>query len=259
MVPVFTCQEINTLIYCRYLLDRIDNTWYPKSLKKRFPISLSEKESSKVLPDRTSYFTHLRDKVRYSPLPRLFIDGFDKLGIQIHLVYLIREGITEGVARLQQDRVEGYDVAFLGLEDMMEMARIPYRPARYEELKNRLKHGNLCLGAKRDGHLVAFTWCNLTRCETEGYSFPLNDYEAYLFDAYTTHELRGQGLAPALRYRLYEELARKGRTKLYSISDRFNAPALRFKLKLGARILKSDWYVTLFRRWHFGPRGQRPD
>jgi GNAT superfamily N-acetyltransferase len=205
-----------------------------------------------------SYLAHLRDKVRYSPLPRIFIDGLDKLGIQIHLIYLIREGIIGGVARQQQDGLEGYEVVFLGAGDMTEMAQIPYRPVRYEELQSRLKDGNLCLGAKRDGHLVAFTWCNLTRCQSEGYSFPLNDDEAYLFDAYTASDLRGQGLAPALRYRLYEELARMGRTKLYSITERFNAPALRFKLKLGAGILKSDWYITLFRKWHFGPRGQRP-
>jgi GNAT superfamily N-acetyltransferase len=225
----------------------------------RFPVSLSEKESSKVLPDKPSYLSYLRDKVRYSPLPRLFIDGLDKLGIRIHLVYLIREGITEGFVRVKQDGLEGYDVKFLGLEDMMEMAQIPYRPFRYEELRSRLEDGNLCLGARRDGHLVAFTWCNFTRCKSQGYSFPLNDDEAYSFDAYTAPELRGQGLAPALRYRLYEELARKGRTKLYSMSDRFNAPALRFKLKLGAKILRPDWYVTLFRRWHFGPKGRRPD
>ena len=205
-----------------------------------------------------SYLAHLRDKVRYSPLPRIFIDGLDKLGIQIHLIYLIREGITGGVALQQQDGLEGYEVGFLGAEDMTEMAQIPYRPVRYEELQSRLKDGNLCLGANRDGHLVAFTWCNLIRCQSEGYSFPLNDDEAYLFDAYTAADLRGQGLAPALRYRLYEELARMSRTKLYSITERFNAPALRFKLKLGAGILKSDWYVTLFRKWHFGPRGQRP-
>ncbi|NWG03620.1 MAG: GNAT family N-acetyltransferase [Syntrophaceae bacterium] len=205
-----------------------------------------------------SYFKHLQEKVRYSPLPRIFIDGLDKLGIQIHLIYLIQEGITEGVTRQQQVGLEGCEVSFLGPEDMTEMAQIPYRPVRYEELQRRLKDGNLCLGAKRDGHLVAFTWCNLTRCQSEGYSFSLNDDEAYLFDAYTASDLRGQGLAPALRYHLYGELARLGRTKIYSITERFNAPALRFKLKLGARILKSDWYVTLFRKWHFGPRGQRP-
>ncbi len=205
-----------------------------------------------------SYLIHLRDKVRYSPLPRIFVDGLDKLGIHIFLIYLIREGITGSIPRQQQDGLKGYEVGFLEAKDIAEMAQIPYRPVSYEELLNRLQDEHLCLGAKCDGRLVAFTWCNLIRCKSEGVSFPLNKDEAYLFDAYTAPELRGQGLAPALRYRLYEELARMGRTKLYSITERFNAPALRFKLKLGAEILNSGWHVTFFRKWHFGPNCQRP-
>jgi GNAT superfamily N-acetyltransferase len=204
-----------------------------------------------------SYLAHLGDKVRYSALPRIIIDGLDKLGIGIHLIYLTREGITEGIPHQQQNGLEGYEIRFLGIEDMTEIAKIPYRPVRYEELQNRLKDGNLCLGAKRNGRLVAFTWCNLTRCTSEGMPFPLNNDEAYLFDAYTASDSRGQGLAPSLRYRLYEELARMGRTKLYSVTDRYNTPALRFKLKLGAVTLKSSWHITLFKRWHFGPKCQR--
>ncbi len=205
-----------------------------------------------------NFFRLVLDRIRYNPLPRILIDGLDRLGIRINLIYLMREGITQGIAQPSQDSLKGYEVRFLGAEDMMEMAQIPYRSVRYEKLLGRLKDGNLCLGAKREGRLVCFTWCNLTQCHSEAYPFLLNEDEAYLFDAYTAPDLRGQWLAPALRYRLYEELARMGRTKLYSISERFNAPALRFKLKLGAQILKSNWGIVLARKWRFGPRGQRP-
>lgn len=205
-----------------------------------------------------SYFVYLRDKIRYSALPRIFIDGLDWLGIQIRLIYLVREGITGSASQQYRDSLNGYDVGFLEAKDMKEMAKIPYRAASYEELLDRLRNGNLCLGAKCNGRLVAFTWCNLIQCKSEGVSFPLSHDEAYLFDAYTATELRGRGLAPALRYCLYEKLAQMGRTKLYSITQRFNTPAMRFKLKLGAVILKSSWHVTLFRRWHFGPICQRP-
>jgi GNAT superfamily N-acetyltransferase len=205
-----------------------------------------------------SYLAHLRDKVSYSPLPRIFMDALDKLGIQIRLFYILREGFTRQVSPQPRQSLDGYDIGFIGMEDLEEMAHIPYRPARQSELERRLTDGNLCLGAKRDGRLVAFTWCNLTHCLSDGYSFRLNVDEAYLFDAYTSPDLRGQGIAPALRYRLYEELARLGRTTLYSISERLNAPAIRFKSKLGATLVRSDWYVTLFWTWHFGPRGERP-
>jgi ribosomal protein S18 acetylase RimI-like enzyme len=205
-----------------------------------------------------SYLAYLWDKVRYNPPLRIFIDGLDKLGIQIKLFYLIQEGISVSAARQQWDKLRGYEVVFLGVEDMSEIARFPYRPISYEELQSRLKDGKLCLGAKRDGQLAAFTWCSLTWCDFEGCRFPLKDDEAYLFDVYTASHLRGQGLAPALRYCLYEELARMGRTKLYSITDRFNRAALRFKLKLGAQVLKSGWHVTFIKKYDFGPRYKRP-
>ncbi len=198
------------------------------------------------------------DRIHYNPLPRILIDGLDKLGVKINLIYLMREGITQGIAQPKQEDLEGYKVAFLGAEDMAEMAQIPYRTVRCEKLLGRLKDGNLCLGAQREGRLVSFTWCNLTHCHSKAYPFLLNDDEAYLFDSYTAPDLRGQGVAPTLRYRLYEELARMGRTKLYSISERFNGPALRFKLKVGAEILKSNWGIIFFRKWSFGPKGQRP-
>jgi len=180
------------------------------------------------------------------------------LGIRIQLFYLIREGISEGAAHKNRDVLKDYEVGFLGAEDMRTIAEIPYRTVSYGELQSRLKDGNHCLGAKSDGRLVAFTWCNLTWCHFKGCTFLLNNDEAYLFDAYTVSDLRGQGLAPALRYRLYEELARMGRTKLYSITEHFNGPSLQFKLKLGAGIVKSGWHVTLFDKWHFGSRCSRP-
>ncbi len=205
-----------------------------------------------------SYLAYLLGKVRYNPPPRIFVDGLDKLGVQIQLFYLTQEGLSVSAAREQWKTLAGYEIAFLGMEDMSEIARFPYRPVSYEELDSRLRDGKLCLGAKRDGQLAAFTWCNLAWCDFKGFQFPLRDDEAYLFDAYTASDMRGQGLAPALRYRLYEELARMGRTRLYSITDRFNRPALQFKLKLGAQVLKSGWHVTLVKKYDFGPKYKRP-
>jgi hypothetical protein len=45
---------------------------------------------------------------------------------------------------------------------------------------------------------------------------------------------------------------------VYSITDCFNAPALQFKQKLGARIIKSGWHIILFKKWHFGSRSDHP-
>lgn len=54
-----------------------------------------------------------------------------------------------------------------------------------------------------------------------------------------------------MRYRFYEELARLGRTRCYSITICFNAPATRFKEKLGAHVLELRLFVELLNRRRF--------
>src|SRR5262245_46792446 len=98
-----------------------------------------------------SYLAHLRDKVIYSQLPRILIDGFDKLGIQIRVIYVIQEGMTGDVCHRPENSLEGYEIGFVGREALAEMAKAPYRPIREKDLERRLKDGNLCLAAKRDG------------------------------------------------------------------------------------------------------------
>jgi hypothetical protein len=63
---------------------------------------------------------------------------------------------------------------------------------------------------------------------------------------------RGRNLAPFLRYAVYEHLNRSGHTKLYSITEYFNTPAVKFKEKLGARQLKLGLCVRFFNRWKWG-------
>ncbi len=113
----------------------------------------------------------------------------------------------------------------------------------------RLDQGDLCLAVEDGNQIVAFTWCNLTWCDFSGYRFRLADDEAYLYDAHTAAAYRGMGVAPFIRYRLYEELARVGRLRLYSFTERFNRAAIRFKQKLNSRIVDSGLYIQLFGRW----------
>ena len=104
------------------------------------------------------------------------------------------------------------------------------------------------------GKIAAFTWC---RFDVFDYGpkgeFSLKKNEAYLFDMYTLRAFRGHDLAPFLRYRFYEELSKMGRDVLYSHSDYFNIPAVRFKSKLNAKIIMLCLYIRLFKRfrWHW--------
>ena len=60
---------------------------------------------------------------------------------------------------------------------------------------------------------------------------------------------RGKNLAPYLRYKSYEMLKEMGRDKLYSISEYFNSPAVKFKQKLNAKKLKIILFINLFNKF----------
>jgi len=124
------------------------------------------------------------------------------------------------------------------------MAALADRNTPVQEMRARLDRGDLCLAVEDENRVVAFTWCAFP-----GYRFRLADDEAYLYDAHTAAAYRGMGVAPFIRYRLYEELARVGRTRLYSFTEQFNRAAIRFKLKLNSRVVDSGLYIQLFRRW----------
>jgi ribosomal protein S18 acetylase RimI-like enzyme len=75
----------------------------------------------------------------------------------------------------------------------------------------------------------------------------LKNNEAYLWNMYTKESYRGRNLAPYLRYKSYEMLKEMGRDVIYSISDSFNTPAIKFKEKLNAEEVKHILYVKLFK------------
>lgn len=108
-----------------------------------------------------------------------------------------------------------------------------------------------CFVLKIKDEIVASSWCNLQQCHDRLSSFPLKQDEAYLCNAGTMDSYRGKNLAPFLRYAFYEHLNRIGRTKLYSITEYFNTPAVKFKEKLGARQLKLGLCIRFLNRWRW--------
>ncbi|MBW2173010.1 MAG: hypothetical protein JRF69_13790 [Deltaproteobacteria bacterium] len=196
-------------------------------------------------------------KIRYNPFPRVVLDGLAKLEIRIQPYYVVLEGLIDGVLHDLEVQRNEYELGFLGKEDMEVIGSIPFREISYEEILTRLKEGKMCFGAKQDGKLAAFSWCDIEEFNFKGLEFPLRKNEAYLFDAYTFDSFRGEGMAPYLRYQLYKELAKLGRHRLYSISERFNASSLKFKRKLNARVIGSGLYVDILNRWRFSSIGEK--
>jgi hypothetical protein len=185
-------------------------------------------------------------------LLRILIDGFAKLGLRIEPFHLVLEGRSQCRFAREETTTHPYDVSFLQPSDMPFLAAIPGRSPTEAELRKRISDGEKCLGIRQQGEIVAFTWADLEAVRFEEYPlFRLQENEAYLFDAYTVKTARGSGLAPHMRYRLYEELAKLGRDRCYSITVLFNKPASRFKAKLGAQIIELHLLIELCKQWRF--------
>ena len=197
------------------------------------------------------YLRKLWLKSKYDPLARLVIDALAKIGIRFTPYYIVLEGLSgETIAGLENG-FEEYETTFLGTDDMKAIAALPGRSMPQEKLLDRLEKGQVCYGVKYKSRPVAFNWFDLLEFNYMGHRFTLKENEAYLFDAYTDMDFRGKGLAPYVRYQTYKELERTGRTRLYSVSDYFNASSIKFKKKLNAKFVELHWSLICFKKWRF--------
>lgn len=205
-----------------------------------------------------SFLKRVRSKLRYyrkglsvyGLVCRVSIDALAKVGVIVSPYYLVLEGLGNDRLPHLGGGFERYDFGFLESQDMKALAALPGRIFSEKDLLHRLKEGQKCFGVKYREEIVAFTWCSLAPYAFEKQkAFRLRENEAYLFDAYTVEQFRGVGIAPAMRYRCYQELAKLGKEKCYSITAAFNTPAMHFKRKLNAQVLESGVYVELWGRW----------
>ncbi len=204
------------------------------------------------------YLNFVSFKFKYYSWPRIVLGGLNVLGIHIQPFYVMQEGIAAGVYPPVSHEFKDLRTRYLEAEDMLAIAALPDYAASNDMLLTRLKKQNYCLGLFDGDKLAAFSWCDLEECNFRGYHFTLSPDEGYLYDAHTLREFRGKGLAPFVRYRIYRELEKIGRVTLYSITERFNKPALRFKKKLHAKRIDRGMHIGLFSRWHFNTSTMPP-
>jgi hypothetical protein len=175
----------------------------------------------------------------YDPATKKWVDALKKLKITVNpYVFFLEELSDDMTSPRIDDEFDNYTVDFLGPEDMKSIEGLPGRISTEAGLRNRLKEDKVGIGVKLAQKLVAFTWYDLKELNCKGIKCPLNKGEAYLFDAYTLLAFRGKGIAPFMRYRSYQELTKLGKHSLFSFSDFFNTPAIRFKEKLKAKPLE---------------------
>ena len=200
------------------------------------------------------FLKHFWLKTRYVAFIRCIFGGLARMGLWVNPYYVFVEGLTNGNLSNLEHGFDEYEVGFLGPQDMKGISAIPDQPNSEEKLLLDLNEGKKCFGVKYRGELVAYTWCDFNRFGFEGYQHSLKEDEACLCDAFTLMRFRGKGLAPYVRYQCYKELAKLGIYKLYSYSDCFNTPALRFKLKLNANLDEYGILFVLFKKWRYNLR-----
>jgi hypothetical protein len=117
--------------------------------------------------------------------------------------------------------------------------------------------GKRCFALRHGGRIVAATWCDVREIDFEPCRRPLGPGEAYLYGMETLYSYRGHNLAPSLRALCHARLMEEGRPVVYSYTDRFNRPAVRFKEKIGAEVLFTGLFVKIFgiTLLNRGPRG----
>ncbi len=170
-------------------------------------------------------------------------------GIVFEPYYFYQEGpFVPGTANPPE---HGNDFVFaeIGMESFPEISSIDSLNPSREELTSRFLEGGRCFALKQGDRVVAFSWCNTKTITFDPCRRPLGPREAYLYGAETLFEFRGMRLQPYLRSLCYRELRGEGRDVVYSYSDYFNYPALRFKERLGSRILFVGLHVTIFGKW----------
>lgn len=201
-----------------------------------------------------SLLKKIRSKRKHGLLLHSILHMFGRKGIRIYPYYLIKEKTDVANLPAIRGNIEEYASDFLDSRDLDTLEQNDEFKGKKAEFQKRLDKGNKCVCLKHQGQIVAHSWFHLEECRFIDSLFELNEDEAYLFDMYTLKSYRGKNIAPFLRYKSYEALKNMGRDSLYSISEIFNAPAVKFKKKLNAEFLGSYLLIDLFRKWKWNLR-----
>lgn len=162
------------------------------------------------------------------------IERLRRVGLVINPYYLFREGV---VAVAPPHPGPEFTSSVLTGADLEEVAACTAW-ATPERLQQRLDKGHLCILLKAGDQVAGYTWADPHEVNDSACDYELEPGAAYLYDAFIVPDYRGRSLAPFMRARCYEHLREAGKQSFYSISDCFNTPAIRFKEKLEARIIR---------------------
>ena len=184
-------------------------------------------------------------RVRYGLTLQTIRSILMKIGIEFTPFYIFQEGVYTMDNPEIHGTITDFSIEILESSDMKILGNV-YVGFSEKGFLALLEAGEKCIGLKHKDELAAFMWINFKELRYKATVINLKSNEAYLWFMHTMESYRGKNLAPYLRYKSYEMLKEMDRNVLYSISDCFNSPAVRFKEKLNAKKREIILFIKLF-------------
>lgn len=102
------------------------------------------------------------------------------------------------------------------------------READPDSARRRLAAGDKCFVARHGGSIVSALWAATGRaqCDYLSRGIPIGDDEAYMYDAFTAPQWRGQGLFPALTSEMHRYYRTAGKRRSICFTGPENIPAM---------------------------------
>lgn len=198
------------------------------------------------LPKKLSFREKVASRFRHGLVLYSLRNFLSRLGLEILPYWLEREGLDQCVEPPIKGNPAEYRVAPMEKEVIAQFFREQnWESSAWEESP---LWDQYAYGLYHKSQLAAFMMMRNRGFEYKGKFFKLQDNESYLENMYTFDAFRGKNLAPYLRYKCYEVLAREGRTTCYSVTQYFNTSSLKFKTKLGVRHKALYLHLGLFKR-----------
>ena len=203
--------------------------------------------TKKKTRNKPPIYVKIKRRLRYGLICYSLMEILKKIGIQVSPYYLYQENIPENTNDQLKKQAEEYSLEILGISEIKPLEE-KFRMKNGELLKL-LESGEECIGMRLSGEIVAFSWVNYNEIRHKLTNINLKNNEAYLKTMHTLESHRGRNLAPILRLKCYDILKHNGKDIVYSISEYWNGPAVRFKEKLNAKKLKLILYVEVFNKF----------
>jgi predicted GNAT family acetyltransferase len=181
--------------------------------------------------------------IRYGLVTQRVIERLRRVGVNLNPYVLFREGARPHQTEWPELAAQ-FPSCVLAASDIDAVANcVPWGTP--ERIRARLDKGHLCIVLKNGERVAGYAWADFDEVNDSACDYAIGPDEAYIYDTFIAPEFRGRSLALYMRAETYRRLREAGRHTFYSISDYFNAPAIRFKEKLDAEAIRVYLQIKL--------------